>query len=394
MRIAVVFPSGHLTSTPCITSLAILLARNGVRVDIYAGENKTTTPKDSYSMLDGVENLKLHIYPVELKSFWENIPLMILGFFPWWISKSWGKKYDFVIAAGVRALFIVGACSIFTRCRYIYLSLELYIRKEKSSAAGKIFKYFEGLFNRKAALSIIQDEQRARILQRENGIESDNILIFPNSPLGCDDTSKSGLGPNALDKYGLNGKKVVIYAGSIFARWAMTDKLVREAINWPDCWALLVHSRARLSDLKRFMPNQAQAANDKVVFSTEPLSHEKYQEMVKESHVGIALFDGRFSENMHYLGYSSGKVSQYLKCGKPIIVTKLPLLSELIEEYECGFSINEICEITSALEKIFDRYDYYSQRARTTFEEVLNPELYLEPLMNRLSIKRQLQSGD
>lgn len=385
MKLAIVFPSGHLTSTPCITSLAILLAQKGIQVDVYTAENKTTTSEDSYSIFDGVENLNLYIYPVVPKSFWENIPLVLLGFFPWWLFKSFNKKYNFIIAAGVRALFIVGICSIFTRCRYIYLSLELYIRKEMDCVKGRMFKGLQGFFNRRAAFSIIQDEQRARILQRENRVKLENILLFPNSTLNADNKNRARCSLDVFDKHDLRGKKVILYAGSIFARWAMTDELVKEAMNWPANWVLLVHSRARLSDLKRFMPAMAEGANGKVVFSTEPLSSEKYEEMVKESHVGIALFDGRVSENMCYLGYSSGKVSQYLKCGKPIVVTRLPLLEELVEKYGCGCSVNEVNEIERALNKIFARYGYYSHSARRTFEEVLNPELYMKLLLDRLS---------
>lgn len=385
MKIAIVFPSGGMTSTPCITSLAILLARSGIQVDIYTLENSSTASENSYAIFDGLTNLHLYIYPIATKNFWENIPLVLLGFFPWWLYRSFNKKYDVIIAAGVRALFIIGLCSTFKSHRYIYLSLELYITKEMNSFKGKVFKCIERFFNRKATFSIIQDKQRAGILQRENKVQLENIMLFPNSTLNAGNRNKSEFSLDIFDKHCLQDKKIILYAGSIFAKWAMTRELVREVRNWPADWVLLLHSRARVEDLQRFLFEEQSLINDKIILSTEPLNSEKYEELVKRTDVGIALCGGEgVSENMYYLGYSSGKVSQYLKCGKPVIVTKLPLISELIEKHNCGFNINQIYEIKDALNAIFDRYDSYSSCARNAFEEVLNPELYMEPLLEKL----------
>lgn len=386
MKIAIVFPSGHLTSTPCIPSLAILLAQKGIQVDVYTIENKTTTKKGFFSIFEGMENLKLYVYPIKSKSFWENIPLLMLGFSSWWLLKSLGKRYDFIIAAGVRALFMVGVYSLFTRYKYIYLSLELYIKKEMDSIKGKAFKFLEGLFNRRVLFSIIQDEQRAKILQRENKVKSKDILIFPNSslPLAKDRENKSASSLSISDK--LQGKRVVLYAGSIFARWAMTKELIAEAVNWPDDWVLLIHSRANLSEIKGFMPEERNGENSKVVFSTEPLNEDDYETLVKSSYVGIALYDGKISENIYYLGYSSGKIAQYLKCSKPVIVNRLPLLKELIESYKCGITINKLEEIKDALIEIASNYESFSQNALMAYNRSLNPKCYIKNVIRKLYI--------
>jgi len=388
MRIAIVFPSGHLTSTPCIPSLAILLAQKGIQVDVYTAENKTTTKKGSFSIFDGVENLKLYVYPVKSKGFWENIPFLLLGFFPWWVLKVFGRRYDFTIAVGVRALFMVGVYSLFTRQKYIFLSLELYIKKEMNSIKGRIFKSLEGFFNRRAVFSIIQDVQRAKILQRENGAELENILIFPNSSLPLSKNIKSNFVSfsNVAERYSLQGKKIVLYAGSIFARWAMTKKLIKEAENWPDDWILIIHSRANLPEIKKFMPIEQNLENFKVIFSTEPLNEDEYENLVKSSHVGIALYDGEVSENLYYTGYSSGKVAQYLKCGKPIITNRLPLLQELINTYKCGIVIDKIEKVKDAIVEIDRDYESFSYNALVAYQMCLNPEVYIKDILEKLHI--------
>jgi len=154
--------------------------------------------------------------------------------------------------------------------------------------------------------------------------------------------------------------------------------------------SLLVHSRAKLSEIRNFMPDKLDKLKRTVVFSTEPLNEAEYEDLVRSVHVGIALYDGNVSDNVFYVGYSSGKITQYLKCGIPIIVNNLPLLNELTKKYNCGYSINELNEIATALDKIFARYDYYSEGAKKAFREVLNPEIYMAPLLKRLHLDRNL----
>lgn len=382
MKIAMVFPSGHLTSTPCIPSLAILLARQGIEVDVYATENATTVTEDSYSIFENITNLNLNIYPIKSKYFYENTLFLLLGFFPWWLRQVFGKRYDYIIASGVRALFLMGIYGLVTGKRYIYLSLELYIRKEMNSWKGRIFKFLEGFFNRKAIFSIIQDNNRAAILQRENGVDLSDILIFPNSSVSSNGAvkSKKTLG----EKYGVTGRRVALYAGSIFAKWAMTSELIRDALTWPEDWTLLLHSRAKLEELTRLIPELRDHDHDKILLSNNPLSEKNYEEMVRGADVGIALYNGYVSENMYYVGYSSGKIAQYLKCGIPIIVNELPLINELINDYTCGYSVSSINEIVDALGEISKKYDIYSRGALKAFNSVFNPKQYIDAIIIKL----------
>jgi glycosyltransferase involved in cell wall biosynthesis len=121
--------------------------------------------------------------------------------------------------------------------------------------------------------------------------------------------------------------------------------------------------------------------------SNEPLSEMHYEEMVRGADVGIALYDGRVSENMYYAGYSSGKIAQYLKCGIPIIVNNIPLMQELINQYKCGFCINDLKEIAPALKEIAFRYDYYAKGALEAFATVFAPENNIGAILDRLKME-------
>ena len=87
MRIALVFPCGHFSSTPCLISIVKLLANNGVMVDIYTVINSSSKIGEllPFSKKCGV---KLFFYPVALNSYKENIRKLLPGFTLWYYKKS------------------------------------------------------------------------------------------------------------------------------------------------------------------------------------------------------------------------------------------------------------------------------------------------------------------
>jgi len=383
MKLAVVFPCGHVTSTPSILSLITLLAKKGFNLDIYTAVNKTTVLDESLAAFKNKKNINLNVYFYKSKDFYENISFLLAGFFPWFIKKSINKKYKFLIAVGVRALFIVGVYSFFTKNKYAYFSLELYIKKEMGAIKRYVFKALECFFNRRAVFSIIQDNQRKKILQRENGVDSNNILVFPNSYLLFSSESHER---SILNRYNISkDKKVILYGGSIFARWAMTNELIKDVKNWPDEWVLLLHSRAKLTEIRKYLKIDWKNLDKKIIFSEKPLNDYEYENLAKACRIGVALYNSGVSENIKYVGYSSGKIAQYLKCAKPVIINNLPLLNEMVVNFRCGIVINEINDIKKAIIKIDRDYDNFSKNALKAYNEIFKPELYIDRIINRLN---------
>jgi hypothetical protein len=390
MKVAIVFPSGHFATTPCISSLAILLARRGIQVDIYTAVNTSSTKESSFAFLDDIPNLNLYLYFMKIGSFFENIPLIMAGFMPWFISKQHKKHYDLIIPAGIRGLFILGIWSCFTRIKFGFLCLELYLKKEQHSLKGRIVKALEGFFNRRAAFVIIQDELRGKILQRENNYQG-KILIFPNA--GLAETGSQKPDKDILMRFGINGQKVVLYAGNIYSKWAMTKELLSSALIWPDDWVLLLHSKARRAESEKQTTLQTGLLGSKIFISDDILDEYEYEALVKSVDVGIALYDGRVSENLYYLGYSSGKVSQYLRCGIPVIINRLPLIDKLVEDYNCGYIVDDLLQISHYLIDINNNYNHYSMNAHEAFLKVINPELYVYPIIEVISSLSKSGSG-
>jgi len=389
MKIALLMPSGQYASTPCVRSLAEELADAGIVVDVFTVKNRTLPSVDKIGnkIQNATSAPNIINYPIVQSGFWENIPVLMTGFFLWLFLKVRRGQYDLIIACGIRALILAGMINLFYKRPYIYNSLELYIQHEITSIKGNIGKKLEKYFNKRAEFTIIQDHIRSKILVEENGINSDSILLFPNSPRGGavqkDPVEKEYL----LNKYSLDpDTKLILYAGTIFAPWAMTPNLIRAAQDWPEHWKLLLHCRADTSTMRELEQFKAIDKASRVLFSTKPLDGAEYEKLVQGCDVGVSLYDGDLSDNIKYVGLSSGKLAQFLKYGLPIIVNNIPMWPELIAKYKCGAIVHQSQEIKGALDKIFKDYERCVENAEQFFDSVLKLDNYTQQLIKAISV--------
>ena len=61
------------------------------------------------------------------------------------------------------------------------------------------------------------------------------------------------------------------------------------------------------------------------------------------------------------MGLAAGKIGNYLKCGIPVIATKVHSLSYL-EDYQCGILIDDPAQINDAINDIVHDYDNYAKK--------------------------------
>lgn len=77
------------------------------------------------------------------------------------------------------------------------------------------------------------------------------------------------------------------------------------------------------------------------MFSLNPVSTYELDSLVASADVGIALYSEKeLGYRATYMGLAAGKIGNYLKCGVPIIATKLLSLS-YIETYQCGILVEK-----------------------------------------------------
>jgi len=375
MKVAIVLPSGHFFDTPCVPNLAKCLAEKGFKVDLFTAKN-LATPTGKLEHPD----ISIRWFPITLNKSKETIIWLIAGFFFWFGKFLIMNRYDYVIACGIRSLFVVGFLSLIFRFKYIYHSLEIYSGKQFTSLKGRIFKKCESYFNKRAVFCIIQDEKRAQILRRLNSLKGQPIMIFPNSPLitknnQCEVTT-SVMNCDINKKFNIpEGKILILYSGSLSDDWSGCRKIIESTRYFSENWILFLQARTEIKETFITADLETFIKENKVIYSLKPLSEEEYNELVDRISVGLAWYESE-DENIKYVGLSSGKISMYLLHGKPIIVNRIPMYDEICDMYKCGIVIDKTEEIPKALDKIIDKYETYSTGAYIAYEDLFNIEKY------------------
>ena len=171
-----------------------------------------------------------------------------------------------------------------------------------------------------------------------------------------------------LTHFNLNNKILLLPNSSFTPEIYMESKNVK----------LVFHVSHRVEDDKYFEEVYESDYRGKVLFSLNPVSTYELDSLVASADVGIALYSEKeLGYRATYMGLAAGKIGNYLKCGVPIIATKLLSLS-YIETYQCGILVEKEKDIASAINKILSNRDMYSKNAHRCYRELWHPESYLK----------------
>lgn len=367
-KILVLHPSGHLDRAPSIKYLSLILAKEiGFRVEVLTLHN-ITAPKPAIAH----PNVMVRNMPWLQQSFFEPIFKVMINFLPWALMPYLRGRYDCIIGTGIRGLYIGAALTLIRRVPLVYHSLELYPSWERDSFLQRIAKAIERWANCRCTLTIIQDELRASLLSKDNMVSLDRIVLMPNAPPGKASLNKSTF---LRERFNIpTDKKILLFAGTIFARWAPTLSLVHKARQWPDKWVLVLHSNASVD--KEFL-NRFRSAdpNERVVLSCDPLPSDQLRELVSSADIGLAIYEPT-DDNMLNMGLSSGKIAEYLKSGLPIVISNLRGTADIVKKYNCGVVIDKLEGIEDAIRSILMNYEMYSESSVRCFNEVWSLDNY------------------
>jgi glycosyltransferase involved in cell wall biosynthesis len=261
----------------------------------------------------------------------------------------------------------------------IYHSLELFI--EDNPVIHRVYhlRDAEKKYHKLAAATIVQDELRADVLLKSNGIDQRNVLYFPVSVKGNLIREKSKYLQN---KFNIgDDKKILLYFGS-FDKTRCTTQMVRMARNLDDDVILVVHGWGS----KRYLDYlQAIADKKKVIFSLDFLAEDEIASMVSSSHIGIALYDTK-NFNDRLVAFSSNKVAYYAQCGVPLIAFDTESFRELVNSYQCVELITHINETPQKVRKILENYDLYQQQSYSAYQRFYDLDENFSKLISNLEI--------
>lgn len=373
-RVALLWPSGHLERCPSVFNLAIALARRGYKVDVYAARNRFSP--EAALQEPGVT---LVLMPGTQQHFREPVARLTLRFLRWVRPRIAAIRYRAVIGVGIRGLMAAAELKR-PGLRVGYHSLEIYPTHESRSIKQKFFKWLERRANARMDFSISQDPMRAEMLARENRIDKGSIVELPVAPLGPAEVKRSTY---LHDRLGLpHETRLVLYAGTLFAAFSVTEELVAAAQSWPETFRLVAHSSTLLPEHEYDRLRRLDVAS-KVVFSTAPLPYAEIEKLISSAWAALALYK-RSDDNMYYMGLASGKLAEYLRYGVPVAVSDFPGMADLIRSENAGVVVQAPAEVGSALQQIAKDYSGYCARAVNCFDRRLAQEKFVDNVIKAI----------
>ena len=385
-RIAIFQPNEDTFTNPTLVNFFKRLATFDFDIDLY------TVPTSKRKSVFLQENLfQFSTYPI-LRIVWGNSRTEYRRRLSYLLNNIKfhtnirNKKYDLVFAIDSDGL--IAAYQLIKRnpAPLFYFAFEIFFQHELCSSQEKRVKSWEIKASKFIDCVIISDEQRWKLLKRENDSPHKDVIYMPVAPAGPSERKKT-----AFLRKKLNislGKKIVLFSQSL-GSWTSVAELVEQAHTWSDKFILVIHSRNFVNNPKFLENIDTKCDPSKVKFDLEPVPFDKYPELVSSADIGLVLRKPSTSkytgDNIRYMGLSSGTLSTYMKHGLPVVSNNEQSHRGIFLEHGCGIYIKELSEIKEALHVIELKYESMRNNCFVFFEDVLNFDNHCEQLMSKIT---------
>ena len=391
------FYEGYVSLAPTILNLSKLLDKYGYLVTILATQNNEIPQPEKIA-----NRAKVRYFPklIKLYLFFDQPRLRILvrileviifcfQSVSYLLKHSHGRekaRNNINIGVDLHGLIVALIWLYFFKQKFIFLSLELE-QPRKFKYITKPFSKIAKLAYKKAESVIVQDEDRFKTLCEYYRYQHPKVFYLPNSTLN-DWVADAKATQFLRDIFNLSKEKfpyIVLYAGQL--NDVVYSKSLAHAFASIDNGCALIFHGVDPRGLKEEDPyiQSLRQVNSKNLFlSLNLLPHDQVDKIYASSTIGIAFYANP-DDNHTKIAMASGKLAQYLKHGKPVLVSNFPSLFQLIEKYQIGIVINnpsDVQEIKVAIDKILSSYDNYSKNAKCCFEAEFDFAKKMGPILS------------
>ena len=366
MKITLLLRVPFLDKIPSLKTLIAYLACKGVEINIIS----TVDGKYPISDFKEYPNIKMTLVKQRTKKFDlpTSIKLLLVA-----LKSILFHKSDFYIGGDAMGCHLLCYLKKVISFKYINFVLEY----------PDINNHNELREIEAADYIITHDHWHSEFIGKYCSIKQERILYLPNASYTDVHTDHG----NYLSKK-LNipyDKSILLHSGGL-GEWFCCKELAHSAKDWEPSYVLVFHTSHIVENSSYFKEMKNEIGNsNKVLFSIKPVSNVELDKLVASAKIGIATYSlkhlGYRAENM---GLAAGKIGNYLKCGVPVIATKVHSLS-YIEDYHCGILIDNFDEINSAVKKIIADYDNYVTGAYRCYNELWHPKNYLDVIYKVLA---------
>lgn len=366
MKVTLLLRVPFLDKIPSLKTLVIDLARRGIKINIVS------TIAHKYPIPDFKEypNVKMTLVKQRTRKF--DLPTSAKLLWATLKTILWHKS-DYYIGGDATGCHLLCWLRKISSFKYVNFVLEYPdINNQNELREIELADYI-----------ITHDHWHGDFISKYCSIKKGRMLFLPNVSY----TDVHNEHDDYLSKklHISSDKNIVLHSGGL-GEWFCCKELVRAAKKWDTSYVLVFHTSHLVENSTYFHELKDEVKDsDRISFSTTPVSNIELDRLVASARIGIATYSlkhlGYRAENM---GLAAGKIGNYLKCGVPVIATKVHSLS-YIEDYHCGILVDNSEEIKGAITKIMADYDNYVAGAYKCYKELWYPMKYLDRIYEVLS---------
>jgi glycosyltransferase involved in cell wall biosynthesis len=400
-HISIFFYEGYIGVSPTVINLTKVFDSYGYLVSIYATKNGYPEPGEigekveifyfnkHHKFIDWFQQSHLKIF-AKLKGL---VPLFKVEIFSFQaLTRNLAFRAKPTINIGIDIYGSAAALINFYifKQKFLFLSLELKEKPEDYKGLAILLKNLAYWAYQKSECVIVQDEERFEVLCENYKYRHPKVFYLPNSTFALDEQNLCLDSTNFFrEKFNLSQEKfpyIILQAGMI-NKTVCAKPLAEAFASLDNGYALIFHERAARQATDPYIELLRQVNSKNLFLSLEPLPYEQIDRIYASSTIGLVFYQPSKDTNDNFLkiAKASGKLPQYLKHGKPILVSDLSSLANLVEQYQCGLVIKDPSnskEINLAIEQILSNYDTYSSKAKACFKAEFDFGKKMEPILN------------
>ncbi len=293
------------------------------------------------------------------------------------------NKFDSVIGGDAWGNVIASKLSWMYTCPYVFFALEFpQIVTSEHKSLSRIEKW-ENQALQNADFIITHDKFHKKFICDNFRVKDEKILLLANASFTPEYRKQSTF---LHGKFNLQSDTITVLHSGGFGVWFKSLELANISKKWPKNMRLIFHIGRKPSEYRDFDAIYDKPGYENLNFSLTSLSNNQLDDMISSADIGLALYSVKeLSYRAELMGLAAGKIGNYLKCGLPVIASRMPSL-KYIKDYGCGILVDEESEIENAVRIIMEKKESYRENAFKCYRELWHPQNYLPEIHKKFYV--------
>lgn len=367
-QIAVFLSQYGFSGTAAVLNVLVLLARDGYEVDVFIHE-----PWDDPAQVAPlhpsirIHHLtppavpprpawtdRLHSQVRQLLKIKTPPPVIAPSALEAAVAIMKTKRYRCYFGVEPGGLIFAGLVAERLPAPLLYFSLELYVTSNPYCKGEKFqqVKKLERRYHPRAVATIIQDEERARVLLDDNRTTGGKVFYMPVGLLGEPVRTRNRY---FHERFQLPAtERVALQLGSIH-RHRLSGPIAQMTHRLPAGWSAVMHGLIEPSFATTL---KSLAAPGRLHLSADLVALERLPMLAAAADIGLVFYTND-NVNDFLTGFASDKMARHLQAGTPVVTVNFPSFRRIIDQYRCGVCVEDPQQIPAAIATIAADYEGY-----------------------------------